>query len=53
MNRFATTPKAFNVDNPVQAKRSSGWKDIFLSSPTPLGVELRMESYVQNDALHL
>jgi hypothetical protein len=33
----AETPKAFNMDNPVQAKRSSGHKNIPIS-PSPVGV---------------
>ena len=35
---------AYPVNNPVQAKRSSGWKDILLPSPTPVGVELLRSS---------
>ena len=41
--------KAYHVDNPVQAKRSSGWKGILFPSPTPLGVELLRSSDGERD----
>ena len=37
--------KAYHVDNPVQAERSSGWKDIPHYPSTPSGVELLRSSY--------
>jgi len=38
INSIAVTPQALNMNNPVQAKRSSGWK--YLSSFSQLRQEL-------------
>jgi len=35
---------AYDVDNPVQAKRSSGWKNVSYLPATPFGVELLRSS---------
>jgi len=50
-NCDAIRRKAYNVDNPVQAKRSSGWKNVSYLPATPLGVELRRSSRDGESAL--
>ena len=43
-NYVSIRRKAYDVDNPVQAKCSSGWKNVSYLPATPLGVELRRSS---------
>ena len=43
MNSVAKTPEAYNVDNPLQAKRSSGQKDT-TGTHNSKGVELLRSS---------
>ena len=43
-NQDSIRRKAYHVDNPVQAKRSSGEKDLSHLPTTPLGVELLRSS---------
>jgi len=45
-NCVSVRRKAYDVDNPVQAQRSSGWKNVSYLPATPLGVELRRSSRV-------